>query len=159
MPNRITTLVVDDEQITRVEFKEILTRFGFKCRIAGSEDAAVRIVENGFYPETAIIDYLIPTGRQAFLDGQSYGLTGGLRLSRYLLEKTEGRCRVILLTGLDSFREAAQQAGIWGYCEKPVIQRLFDVLSDGALKDDEIGKPTINIRDEITSRVSGKERR
>jgi CheY-like chemotaxis protein len=158
MINQITTLIVDDEQIARREIKEILTRRGFKCRLAGSEDAVVRIIEDGFYPETAIIDNLIPSGSHEYLDGQSYGVTGGLRLCRYILEQTNGLCRVIILSGLDSYREASQLAGAWGYCEKPIIEGFFDFLNDGLLKPDEIGKPTINIRSEISNRNMGKER-
>jgi CheY-like chemotaxis protein len=155
MTDKITSLIVEDESIALQTLKEMLQRQGFRCATADTEAKAKQIIERGFYPETALVDYLIPEGHIAeSLDSESFGLTRGLRLARYIQKVTEGRCRIVLMTGLWDFREKALETEVWGYCSKPIfkVDKLIEMLKKGYLKEDEIGKPTINLDIEFNSR-------
>jgi CheY-like chemotaxis protein len=155
-------LLVEDVPLLRELHRDLFKIHGFRCRTAGSEYEAQRIIEYGYFPEVAVVDYLIPPGKDASLDAESYGLTGGLRLCQTILRLTDNRCRIVLLSALNKYREAAQAGGIWGFYEKPIshdhYDRFFSLLRQGVLHDDEIGRPTINMKAEFSLHGYGKEK-
>ncbi len=133
----------------------MLEKRGFICKTAGTEAEAIRLISEGFFPESAMVDFLIPVGRiTRDIDGELHGLTGGARLIKFIMKETEGRCRTILTTGLNSYREHAQESGAWGYCSKPVADWLvlFDILGEGYLRDNEVGKFPLDVNTEIGRR-------
>jgi DNA-binding NarL/FixJ family response regulator len=148
MSDKISVLIVDDEMGVRVGFEQIFKEFS--CKILESERKAVDLLLDGYVPDVAIIDLLIPYGgKYPELDQKSYHMTAGARLSKYIVEKTEGRCRTILLTDMNRYRDHASESKVWGYIDKGHKYHmgiLFEVAKWGPLKDWEIGQPTINIR-------------
>ncbi len=161
MSDKVSMLLVDDEPLIRKSGKWLIENKGFRCIIAGNEAEAVKKIENGFIPEVALIDFLIPVGnitRERY-EGELHGLTGGLRLAKFIQQETNGRCRTILVTGLMDYRIHAQEGGVWGYCSKPVEDwdLLIEILGKGFLESSEMGKPTIDVDIEIR-KLQGKER-
>jgi CheY-like chemotaxis protein len=146
MSEKIQALVVDDENIAAGALQRLLRGRGFDCKIAANERQAFNIVRDGYFPEVALIDYLIPQGGRIDyeVDVASYGLTCGMRLSKEILRETSGICRIVLMTGLSNYQVPASESGVWGYCEKPIgnVPALLGMLELGMLAGDEIGAPT-----------------
>jgi CheY-like chemotaxis protein len=146
---RIKVLVVDDEPITTNNWKEILNNRGLKCKTANSEYEALEIIDNGYLPESALIDYLIPSGDiSKYIDQKSFGTTGGLRLCQSIQRATGGFCRTVLTSGLSLYRELPEMKGVWGYYCKPIfndIDIMVDELGKGVLTNEELRKQTLNL--------------
>lgn len=158
MPRGTSILLVEDEPVVRRVMPEMLKARGYNCKAVGNINQAIKIIEEGFFPESAAVDFLVPGGRGPLIDSlenESYGLSGGLLFCKYLLLATGGKCRIVLTTGLNDYRAAAQEAGIWGYLLKPVhdFGAFFDILGEGSLNNREMGQPTLDVNDLIRSRL------
>lgn len=148
----VSILIADDEPLIRKYIVEPLRMNGHVCREVRNEWEALHLFEEGFVPESALVDALIPGDKISMdIDSQSYGYTRGLRLCRYIKTDINARCRIILNTGMGDYIRFAQRLGIWGYNVKPTrdINFLCEQLCKGTLSDEEIGKPVIDIAREI----------
>lgn len=153
----VSILVVDDEPIVCRNMKDFINNRGYHCRTASSEGEAMRMINNGYLPESALIDILIPEGRIGRnIDNDLHGLTGGLRLAKFIQKEVGKECRIIVYSALLRYREPAQEAGVWGFISKPVwnFNGLIDLLGKGFLSKNEIKKQTIDLDREINTRHS-----
>lgn len=164
MSEKVNIFIVDDNEDARDVLKEFVQRGGHSYKTASSEEDAIRMIKDGYVPESALIDVSIPEGRRGrigSLDSDSFGLTGGLRLAKFILKEVGDMCRIIIWSGLDHYRVHAQEAGVWGFVHKGEIPHsgiLVEMLGQGFLKNHEIGKPTLHIGKEIRRRKQGIER-
>lgn len=162
MSDRINIIVAEDEPIVRNGVRRALQERGHHCEAVGTQGEVVKLIDRGFFPEVALIDVLLPEGRiTRDFDNEMWGLTAGMRLAAFVKKEVD-YCRIIISTGLDDYRGQAQQIGAWGYLCKPThnFGVLFDILGQGYLKGDEIGKPTIDVNDLIKERLHlGRERK
>lgn len=146
MSEKVSALVVDDDNDARSRWKRFLTIRGFSCRTAATQREALKLLANGFFPEVALVDYLLPSEVRVDnkVEALSHGLTGGMSLVPDILLVTGGLCRIVVMTGLHDYLEQASESGSWGYCEKPIpdFEGLVALLLPGILKGHEIGAPT-----------------
>ena len=146
MTEKIKLLLAEDELVDADIYTEKFNMKGFICRTATNVFAAVKTVEDGFSPEVAIIDALLPEGGTRMIETESYGLAGGLLVCNWLVKNYSSRCRTIMWCGLGGFRWQAQRAGAWAYVVKPThleyIPELWEAINRGALLPSEMGKPT-----------------
>ena len=148
MPDKITVLVVEDELFFRELIESKLSTQNFLCAFTTSVSQAMGAMEAGFIPDVAIIDLHIPILKGA--DDKIHDLDG-YGLSREIVEKSEGRTRVILTSILYMKGVEAAPSKAWGYFSKS--KKEWDLLKEaakmGKLKDDEVAKGTIEIQSEF----------
>jgi two-component system response regulator AtoC len=118
--NKLTILVVDDDDVTRKLLKEVLEKEGYATQLADSGEQAVRLIARGQFP------IVLSDIRMVELDGMAV-----LREAK----KKETGCAVILMTGFGSMEGAIEaiQEGAFDYVSKPFkIDDLKTVIARAA---------------------------
>jgi len=110
-------LIVDDNADAAEAMADFLAMVGFEVRFVTQPEEALALVD-AFQPDIAILDIGLPR-----IDG--YALAGKIRAA------TDGRCRLIAVTGygLAEDRARTQAAGFESHFVKPVdLDLLVDAL-------------------------------
>lgn len=120
-----TVLIADDEPITRMDLKGMLTELGYEvCGEAADGFDAVEMCRT-FHPDAVLMDVKMPV-----FDGLS---AAGLILQEELAKT------VVLLTAYNDTEtiRCANEIGVSGYLVKPVEQRLLRPTIEVALSQSE----------------------
>jgi DNA-binding NtrC family response regulator len=163
MQDKVSVLLVEDEDLIRQDIAFNLQEQGLKCVSAASLTEAKKIIDDGFEPECAIVDLTIPEVSIDEVKGRDFSVNNSYVLINYLKEKSDKRCRIILTTSPLNARILADRFGTWGYYHKDLDDDwnfLGKVLQQGYLSDKELTEPTRNLRSEaqIISRSLEQER-
>ena len=108
-----TAVIVDDEPITRMDLKEILTENGLD--VLGDAADGFDAIEmcRAYHPDVVLMDIRMP-------------LFDGLSAAETILEEDLAGCVVLLTSYSDrEFIERAKDMGITGYLVKPLEERLL----------------------------------
>jgi signal transduction histidine kinase/DNA-binding response OmpR family regulator len=125
----VRVLAVDDEEETRLYFKEIADRFGFSCDVApGGEEALTMIKGKGGY-DIYFVDWKMP--------GMS-GLDLVRRLRKKAGEKessgeSESKSVVVMISAADltAIEDEAKSAGVDKFLPKPLFpSAIADLISE-----------------------------
>jgi len=138
-------LVIDDDEITRGNFKNMFERLNGKCDVASNGEEACRMIdENGEY-DIYFVDWMMPE-----MDG--IALTG--KIKNRLNDKASV---VVMISSVDwtQIKDMAVDAGVDKYLLKPVLlSTVVDCLNDCLGIDDDTN--TGDFRKEIQYRFEGK---
>jgi CheY-like chemotaxis protein len=153
MSDKISVLGVNDDQTVRNGLTAFLNLKGFSLKFATNEREAVDLLNDGYRPDTAFIDVAIDMGgKYSHLDNLSYGLAPGVRLARYLNSIDKG-CRIIMASGFrEKYTQIVEFSNAWGLYTMGDVVLLENVLKLGRLRDEEMGKPVMDIKSEFGRR-------
>ncbi len=147
MSDKISVLVVEDESFFREEIEYRLSDENILRAYTTSVSQAMGAMEAGFIPDVAIVDLHIPILSGA--DDKIYHMDG-YELSREIVEKSEGRTRVIVTSMVNLKNIEAEPSKAWGYFGKTGNWDLLkDAVKMGKLKDNEVGKVIVDIQSEF----------
>ncbi len=106
-----SAVIVEDEGVTQMQVKRILTRAGLRVvGAAMSGEEAVRVVLQE-HPDIVLMDINMP------------GQFNGLEATRRILEQFPA-C-VVMLTAYEEHRQEAERIGTSGYAVKPIDSRTL----------------------------------
>ena len=144
MTERISILIVEDEEAPLEALVMLARYFGMSPKTAGSVWEVRQLIEQGYTPDTALVDLRIPQGgaQPSVQADSNRHFSNGIVAAELILKEHE-HCRIIISSALKGMRESVQRVGVWGYVSKlssgvPVIK----MLTQGPLLPSEIGQPT-----------------
>lgn len=116
-PRGPTVLIVDDDAITRMSLRQLLSAAGARVVEAANGLKALEALRAGPTPDLVLLDLRMPV-----MDGWEF-------LRRWRAEASEPAAAVVVFSGVSDVRDAAMDLGAAAFLPKPIdAEEVLDLL-------------------------------